>query len=204
MSFLAGQFAGSFLPRPWDTFVKMPPWFNLANLFTLVRLLLVPFVIQAIVAPRPMLALALFGAAAVTDILDGAAARGLKLTTPVGAYFDPIADKILLSSVFIALAAQGSVPWWLVAVVLGRDLYILVGAGIFLAATRVRKFPPSVWGKLSTFVQILTVVAWMAWNWLQISFLHTVSAAMIWICAACTIWSGLHYTWRGIQVARAD
>ncbi len=182
----------------------MPPWINLPNLLTLLRLLLVPFVIRAILSDHPMLALALFGIAAVTDVLDGAAARGMHLTTSAGAYFDPIADKLLLTLVFLALAVEGSAPWWLVGIVLGRDLYILLGAGIFLAATSVRKFPPSVWGKLSTFVQILTVVSWMARNWLQISFLNRVSAAMIWICAACTIWSGLHYTWRGIQVARAD
>ena len=182
----------------------MLPWINLANLLTLIRLLLVPFVIEAILAPRPMLALALFGAAAVTDILDGAAARRLRLATTTGAYFDPIADKLLLSSVFVALAANRTVPWWLVALVLGRDVYILAAAGVFLLFTTVRKFPPSVWGKLSTFVQILTVVAWMTRNWLEISFLDTLGTAMVWICAACTLWSGLHYTWRGIQIARTD
>jgi cardiolipin synthase len=182
----------------------MPAWLNPANLLTLVRLLLVPFVIQAIVTGHPMLALALFGAAALTDILDGAAARRLHLATQSGAYFDPIADKILLSTVFLALAASGTVPWWLVGVVLGRDLYILAAVGVFLLFTRIRKFPPSVWGKLSTFVQIVTVVVWMTRNWLEISFLDTLGTAMIWICAACTIWSGVHYTWRGIQVARAN
>ena len=182
----------------------MLPWINLANLLTLIRLLLVPFVIQAILTRHPMLALALFGAAAITDILDGAAARRLHLATTTGAYFDPIADKLLLSSVFVALAANRTVPWWLVALVLGRDVYILAAAGIFLLFTRIRKFPPSVWGKLSTFVQILTVVVWMTRNWLEISFLDILGAAMVWICAACTLWSGLHYTWRGIQVARTD
>ncbi len=175
---------------------------NLANLLTLVRLLLVPFVIQAILGGRPMLALALFGAAAVTDILDGVAARRLSLGTQAGAYFDPIADKALLSLVFLALGAAGTVPWWLVGVVLGRDLYILAAVGVFLLFTRIRKFPPSVWGKLSTFVQIVAVVVWMTGNWLQISWIGALGAAMIWICAACTIWSGVHYTWRGIQVAR--
>jgi cardiolipin synthase len=182
----------------------MPPWINLANFLTLLRLFLVPFVIQAILSGHPMLALALFGAAAVTDILDGAAARRLHLATSTGAYLDPIADKLLLSSVFVALAAARTVPWWLVVLVLGRDLYILAAVGIFLLFTSIRKFPPSVWGKLSTFVQILTVVVWMTRNWLEISFLNVLGTAMIWICAACTLWSGLHYTWRGIQVARAD
>ncbi|SPE35708.1 CDP-diacylglycerol--glycerol-3-phosphate 3-phosphatidyltransferase [Candidatus Sulfopaludibacter sp. SbA3] len=181
----------------------MTGWINLPNILTLLRLLLVPFVIQAIVAGRPMLALALFGAASVTDILDGWAARRLRLSTQTGAYLDPIADKVLMSGVFLALAAAGSMPWWLVGIILGRDMYILLAVAVFLLLSSARKFPPSVWGKLSTFVQILTVVTCMTRNWLQISFLDPLTSAMIWICAACTIWSGLHYTWRGIQLARA-
>ncbi len=180
----------------------MPSWINLANLFTVIRLLLVPFIVHEILGGNAFLALALFAAAAVTDILDGAAARNLNMTTQSGAYLDPVADKLLLSSVFLALAAAGTVPWWLVAIVLGRDIYILLAVAVFLSLTRVRKFPPSIWGKLSTFVQILTVVAWMGRNWLQVSFLQSVGTAMIWICAACTIWSGAHYTWRGIRLAR--
>ena len=83
----------------------MPRWINLPNLFTLLRLVLVPFVIQAILDGRSTLALALFGVAAFTDILDGAAARRFGLATQTGAYLDPIADKCLLSGVFLALAA---------------------------------------------------------------------------------------------------
>ncbi|HWC95126.1 MAG TPA: CDP-alcohol phosphatidyltransferase family protein [Candidatus Sulfopaludibacter sp.] len=181
----------------------MPPWITLANFFTLLRLLLVPFVIQAILSGRPVLALGLFFVAAVTDVMDGAAARRLGSVTQSGAYFDPIADKALLSGVFVALAVAGSVPRWLVAVVLGRDLYILAAVGVMLRFTKLRKFPPSVWGKLSTFVQICSVVVWMTRDSLKFSLLQGLSTAMIWICAGFTIWSGLHYTWRGIQVARA-
>ena len=203
MSFWRGTTLVPLAP-PWDTSFWMPAWINLPNLLTLLRLLLTPFAVQAILAHRPMAALAWFGAAAVTDILDGAAARGMQVTTRTGAYFDPIADKIFLSSIFLALAASGTVPWWLVGIVLGRDIYILLAVAGFLLFSRMRKFPPSVWGKLSTFVQILTVVVFMARNWLEIFLLHSLAAAMIWICAACTLWSGVHYTWRGIQAARAD
>ncbi len=177
---------------------------NLANFLTLLRLLLAPLVVMAIISGRAFTALALFALAAVTDVLDGAAARHLGLTTSTGAYLDPVADKLLLSSVFLALAAAQNVPWWLVAVVLGRDIFILLSVGAFFLWTSIRKFPPSVWGKLSTFVQILTVVVWMGRNWLQTSFLNALAPAMIWICAACTIWSGLDYTWRGIRLLRAD
>jgi cardiolipin synthase (CMP-forming) len=162
---------------------------NAANLLTLLRLVLVPFVIFAILDGRHTLALALFAGAALTDLLDGAVARRFRLATPAGAWLDPVADKCLLSGAFLALAGAGMMPWWLVGIVFGRDLYILAGAASVMLLASVRKFPPSIWGKVSTFVQILTVVVSMA---------GYVGAArvMLWPCAAFTIWSGIHYTWR--------
>jgi cardiolipin synthase (CMP-forming) len=182
----------------------MSPWLNLANLFTLLRLLLTPVVIGAIVEGRHRLALALFFFAALTDILDGWAARQRSASTAAGAYFDPIADKCLMSGVFIALAAAGITPWWVVAVVLGRDLYILLGALILMAFTKLRKFPPTVWGKVSTFVQIATVTCWLTRDAFPGPALRAIGAAVLWPCVAATIWSGLHYTWRGICMVRAN
>jgi len=181
----------------------MPSWFNLPNLFTLLRLVLVPFIVQAVLAGLHDLALALFAVAAATDVLDGAAARHLGLATQAGAYFDPIADKCLLSGVFLALAAARIMPWWLTAIVIGRDLFILVGALTLRAATGIKEFPPSIWGKASTFVQILTVVLWMARDAFPGSAFNPAASAMVWPCVVATVWSGLHYTWRGLQFARA-
>jgi len=181
----------------------MPRWITVPNALTLLRLILVPFIIRAVLAGRHTLALVLFAAAAVTDILDGAAARHFGQNTASGAYLDPIADKCLLSGVYLGLAAAGMVPWWFVAIILGRDIYILLGAVIVMLTTDVRKFPPSVWGKASTFVQIVTAVTWMARNMLQISALDALSSDMLWPCAAVTIWSGIHYTRLCIQVVRA-
>jgi cardiolipin synthase len=181
----------------------MRPWINLPNLLTLLRLLLVPFVIQAILHGAHATALVLFAAAALTDILDGVAARRLRLSTQTGAYLDPIADKCLLSGVFLAMAAAGTVPWWFVAVVFGRDLYILLGVALFMLLTPLRKFPPSVWGKISTFFQILTAVVWMARNAFEVRVLDALSSAILWVSLGFTVWSGLHYTWRGMQSSRA-
>jgi cardiolipin synthase (CMP-forming) len=189
---------------PRATLVSMPPWLNLANLFTLLRLLLTPVVIVAVVEGRHRLALAIFFVAALTDVLDGWAARRRDASTAAGAYFDPIADKCLMSGVFIALAAAGMMPWWVVAVVLGRDLYIVLGAGILMAFTKIRKFPPSVWGKASTFVQILTVSCWLTRDAFPVQALRTIGAGVLWPCVAATVWSGLHYTWRGIRMASAN
>jgi len=170
----------------------MPRWFNAANLLTLLRLILVPFVILALLTGRHTLALALFAAAAFTDVLDGAVARRFRLATPLGAWLDPVADKCLMSGVFLALAAARAVPWWLVVIVFGRDFYMLAGIATVMLLTPIRKFPPSIWGKMSTFVQVVTAVVAMAGN----------SAAMLWPCAAFTIWSGVHYTWRTLSELR--
>jgi cardiolipin synthase len=180
----------------------MPSWVNPPNLLTLLRMLLIPFIVQAILAGRHEFALMVFAVAAATDVLDGAAARHLGLTTAAGAYFDPIADKCLLSSVFLALAAARIFPWWLAAIVLGRDLYILLGALTVRVSIGVKQFPPSLWGKTSTFVQILTVGVWMARDAFPNPAFNAAALAMIWPCVAATVWSGLHYTWRGVQFAR--
>jgi cardiolipin synthase len=168
---------------------------NAANLLTLLRLVLVPFVILAILDGRHTLALALFAGAAFTDILDGAVARRFHLATQAGAWLDPVADKCLLSGAFLALAGAGAVPWWLVFIIFGRDLYILAGVAIVMWLTPIRKFPPSIWGKVCTMIQGVTAAAWMAGN---------VGGArvMLWLCAGFTIWSGIHYTWRTLRVVR--
>jgi cardiolipin synthase len=101
-----------------------------------------------------------------------------------------------LSGVFLALACDGTVPWWLVFLIFGRDLYILAGAAIVMLLTPIRKFPPSIWGKVSTLIQAVTAAAWMAGNVGQ-------ARAMLWLCAAFTIWSGIHYTWRTLRLARS-
>ncbi len=180
----------------------MPGWMNLANLFTAIRLALTPVTIAAILAGSHRQALAWFFVAAWTDVLDGWSARSRHAQTVAGAYFDPIADKCLMSGVFVALAAAGTAPWWVVGLVLGRDLYILSGAMVFLAFSNVRKFPPTVWGKASTFVQIVTVTCWLIRNAFPADWLDAASRILLWLCVVTTAWSGVHYTWRGIQLAR--
>jgi cardiolipin synthase (CMP-forming) len=179
----------------------MPNWVNLPNGLTLVRLALAPFVVAAVLSGRALQAFVLFGVAAWTDILDGLAARHFQAGTRVGAYLDPIADKCLLSGVFVALAVARRVPWWVVGIIFGRDLYIVLASLVVMQFTPIRNFPPSRWGKLSTFAQILTVAVWMGRDWLQLEVLDSLSSAMLWLCVALAVWSGLHYTWRGVRIA---
>ena len=180
----------------------MPRWINLANLFTFIRLALVPMIVHAILDGRHLAALELFFAASMTDVIDGFLARNFGQATQFGAYLDPIADKCLLSGIYLALGATGAVPWWFVAIVLGRDIYILLAVLGVMALTKVRKFPPSRWGKISTFVQIATAVTFLVQNLCQIAIIQAIAATMIWVCTAFTLWSGIHYSVRGIQTLR--
>jgi cardiolipin synthase len=173
---------------------------NLPNLLTFARVVLTPVVVYCLLAARYREALAVLLVAGVTDGLDGLAARALHSETRFGAYLDPIADKTLLSATYLALGVAGAVPWWLVGLVFGRDVLILLLAALALVFTHYRDFPPSRWGKLSTFCQIgaalaaLTAAAFPAWN--------LPLAPFFWAAAAATAWSGAGYLWHAVTLAR--
>lgn len=181
----------------------MRTWLTLPNLFTLARLLLAPVIVAAILQRRAFAALCIFAAAAATDVIDGYLARHFGAATATGAFLDPIADKLLLTGVYLALALAGSAPWWLVGVIFGRDLLILAASLVALLATKLRVFPPSIWGKASTFFQILTAVAFLGRDAFGSPPLAALSAALIWPTLALTVGSGVHYGWRGVRLLRA-
>jgi len=171
---------------------------NAPNLFTLARLILAPFIASDILNGRYGRAIILSFIAGFTDVIDGYLARKLGESSRVGAYFDPIADKILLSVVYLALGWAHAIPWWMVGLVFGRDLLILAMAAYGLAFTKVRKFPPSIWGKLSTFLQISAALVVMG---AKDGIPAPVDLA-VWLMVAGTIGSGVHYMWRGITLLR--
>jgi cardiolipin synthase len=172
--------------------------FNLPNLFTLARLVLAPFVAADILHHRYNRAIVLFFLAGISDVIDGFLARRFQASTPAGAYFDPITDKILLSAIYISLGVAGAMPWWMVAVVFGRDLLILAMAAYGLLFTSVRKFPPSMWGKISTFFQIAAALVVMG---ARAGIPAPVTLALC-LMVVGTIVSGLHYVWRGLVLLR--
>lgn len=171
---------------------------NLPNLFTLARLVLTPFIVADIIGGRYVRALILLFAAGFTDAIDGYLARRFRAATTVGAYFDPVADKILLSAVYIALGVARAMPWWMVAVVFGRDVLILAMAAYGLLFTTLRKFPPSLWGKISTFCQIVAALVVMA---ARAGLTWPVTPAL-YLMVIATIWSGAYYVWRGVAMLR--
>jgi CDP-diacylglycerol--glycerol-3-phosphate 3-phosphatidyltransferase len=125
--------------------------------------------------------------AALTDFLDGFLARRWQVNSPFGEALDPIADKALLSGAFIALWLAGPVEGWLAAVVLGRDALILLFAGgAILFAKKLRRFPPSQLGKISTAVQIALVIA-------IVIQLPAIAEILKWTTAVFTTWSGIDY-----------
>ena len=167
------------------------------NLLSAARLALAPYLFMVLWRREYTLALGLILIAGITDGLDGLLARKLRAASRLGAYLDPIADKVLLSGSFLTLALDGAIEKWLAVLVFGRDALILLLAGGAFAFTSVRKFPPSIWGKASTTAQIAFVVAVLG------HFAGVVPMSWVemgkWIVAGLAVWSGLHYVWIAIS-----
>ncbi len=169
------------------------------NQLTFLRLAFLPFFIISILYERYLWALVILVAAGLTDGMDGLLARWLNQKTALGAYLDPIADKLLLSSSFLILALKGKLAWWLAILVLARDVLILTIAAVILVVSGYRSFPPSMYGKLTTTAQIVLVFLVVFTAALGAPPLAAPRQAFMYIVAALTIISGLHYS---IVIAR--
>jgi len=168
--------------------------FTVPNQITFLRLGFLPFYLIAVLYAHYGLALALLVVAGFSDGLDGMLARTLNQKSAIGAYLDPIADKLLLSTSFIVLALRGKIRWWLAILVLSRDVLLLTTAIVILLVMGYRSFPPSIYGKATTLFQILLVFCVLAlavtqWRWLDV--LQPVLRDTV---AALTVFSGFHYS----------
>jgi cardiolipin synthase len=164
------------------------------NQLTFLRLAFLPFFVIAIHYERYALALGILLLAGVSDGLDGWLARGLNQKTPLGAYLDPIADKLLLSSSYFVLALNGRIDWWLTILVLGRDVLILIACAAILLTVGYRPFPPSFGGKATTFVEILWIVAVLVTAVRGVDLPRGVREVCGFLVAALVMISGLHYS----------
>jgi cardiolipin synthase (CMP-forming) len=144
------------MPLLDSTRVKNPFW-TAPNQITLLRLIFIPFVIIAVFDAHWPWALGLLIAAALSDALDGLLARALHQQTLLGQYLDPLADKLLLSSLFLVLSFVKKIPWKFTIVVFSRDLCIVATAVVLYATVGFRDFRPSIFGKLNTACQISAV-----------------------------------------------
>jgi len=165
------------------------------NLLTLLRLSFIPFVVSSILDGRYLIALILFVLAGISDALDGVLARSLGQRTKLGEYLDPIADKLLLSTLFLVLAVSHAIPWRITVIVFSRDIIILVVCTLVYATTPLRDFSPTLLGKANTVAQITAVGATLLsevrpWLWA-----FGLKSVMLWTVFALTIVSALHYVY---------
>lgn len=165
------------------------------NLLTLLRICLAPFLVAAILDNHYLLSFVLFLVAGLTDALDGALARWLKQRSMLGHYLDPVADKLLLSTIFLVLLHKSLMPVTVTVLVFGRDVGILLVAAILYAAAGRREFHPSLFGKANTLAQISAVAAVLLHQltsayWVTCFRTLALDATMV-----LTVASGLHYAW---------
>jgi cardiolipin synthase (CMP-forming) len=127
------------------------------NQLTLLRMIFLPFIVINLVKHDFKWALALFVLAGMSDGLDGLLARTLHQQTVLGQYLDPIADKLLMSTMFLVLSIQRLIPWKYTVLVFSRDISILLISGVLFMIAGLRDFRPSIFGKANTFAQVAAV-----------------------------------------------
>jgi cardiolipin synthase len=163
------------------------------NQITLLRLGFLPIFLILISYEQYKWALLILVVAGLTDGIDGLLARKLNQKSALGAYLDPIADKLLLSSSFVILAMAKKVAWWLTLMVLSRDVLLLIVAAVIILISGYRPFPPSIYGKLTTFFQIVFVFAVVLGAAYSYPHWTEVNRVLIYTVAVFTTFSGFHY-----------
>ncbi len=174
---------------------RLIPFRTAPNLLTLLRICLAPFLVAAILDGHYALSFGLFAAAGITDALDGTLARLLKQRTMLGQYLDPVADKLLLSTLFLVLTHKGLIPARVTVLVFGRDVGILVVAAILYAAVGRREFGPSIFGKANTLAQVAAVAAVLLHQLTPARWVADFREVALWATMVLTVVSGLHYAW---------
>ena len=171
--------------------MKLSQIFTAPNQLTLLRMIFVPFIVIQLVDGRYFWGLVVFVIAGFSDGLDGLLARRLHQQTLLGQYLDPIADKLLLSTMFLVLSILHKIPWKYTVLVFSRDISILAASAVLFAIAGLRDFRPSIFGKANTFSQIAAVFFVMLfcirpqrWIWitrtvfLRATFFFTIISAL--------------------------
>jgi cardiolipin synthase len=165
------------------------------NLLTLLRLFIIPFLVINILDAHWKVAFALFMFAGISDGLDGLLARWLHQHTKLGLYLDPIADKLLLSTLFLVLTHVHAIPRYVTILVFSRDFGILLIATLLFATNTLRDFQPSIFGKINTLVQIIAIVGIMGSHVVTIPYLAQTDAVLLRLIAILAPLSAAHYAW---------
>jgi cardiolipin synthase (CMP-forming) len=168
--------------------------FTVPNQITLLRLGFLPLFLVSIAYDHYRWALLILVVAGLSDGVDGLLARSLNQSSSLGAYLDPIADKLLLSSSFVILAFKQQIDLWLMIFVLSRDVTILVVAVVILLMFGYRPFPPSIFGKLNTFFQIVMVFSVLLRAAYPQARLGMINHVLMYTVATLTVVSALQYS----------
>jgi cardiolipin synthase len=177
---------------------------GLANWLTILRIVLIPVFVLLLVYRRPGIALLVFSLAALTDTLDGYVARRRGSQSRLGAFLDPMADKLLLTVSFITLTQLKFLPPWITIVVISRDVILVVGA-LLIHMLGGRIHPRPTWaGKAATFFQVLTVLLAMLVRYVRPTGAAGAGlVALTWLAAFFTVVSGLQYLVHGMRYLSA-
>jgi cardiolipin synthase len=173
--------------------------FNIPNTLTILRVLLIPAFVISLMDRYYGWSFVIFTIAGITDAVDGGLARITRQRTRLGAYLDPMADKLLLTSAFVALAILKFIPNWLAVIVITRDVIISLGFVILFLMDRRPEIKPTKLSKVNTAIQVLTI-ALVLFSKVQVS-VSTLVSAMIWGAAGTTILTGLHYIYLGMRMS---
>lgn len=170
---------------------------NIPNALTILRILSIPVFVIFLLYDRLLVALFIFIGAGITDGLDGWIARVYHQRTTIGAYLDPIADKLMLTTAFIVLAVLGIIPSWLTVIVIARDVIILMGILLLQLTSHQIEIKPIFIGKASTVLQ-LAAIGWSLVTPFSM-LMKSIFPAIIWVTAGLTVLSGLNYIYIGTK-----
>lgn len=175
---------------------------GVANILTICRMFLIPVFVIASVYDKQGIAFFTFVIAGITDFLDGYLARHTKHVTDVGKILDPMADKVMLISVYVILALDtignlNVVPLWFTILVIFRDVFIAIVSVLIYFTTTVKALVPSIFGKITTFIQITAASLYLLCNAFNIKAPWLIN--MIYLAAFFTLLSGFHYLLRGVK-----
>ena len=159
------------------------------------RLFIIPFLVIEILDGNYKLAFGLFVLAGVSDALDGLLARMLSQRTTLGQYLDPIADKLLLSTLFVVLTHVGLMPRYVTVLVFSRDLGILLISTLLFATGSLRDFRPSMFGKINTLMQIIALISVLCQKLSDMPWLVQVKDGLLRTIAILAPLSAAQYAW---------
>lgn len=183
---------------------SFPLYQYIPNFLTVLRLLATPLNVYLIVSQKLTIAFWVFFVTCLTDWLDGYLARRWHASSKLGQVLDPLADKFLMASSYITLGLWGFIPFWIMILILSRDILILLTGACILLSRKKTTLSPLFIGKLSTALQMLYVGAILGkgifMTWVSSSILDHLMIILLYSVGCITILSGLSYAWIALKV----